>query len=250
MKKFSKTILKAWLFISILAVFPQFSFAGEVNIITPAKVIRVNTKSFIEIRSENMVRQHYDYSCGTSSLATILEFFYQKPISESRILRWILIKKGLLSKNCSQNLEKCKFKKQLQKLENQDFMLSFWDLANFSREIGFKPVALAVDIKTLFQLKVPVIVYIKPRKWDSHFSVYRGTDGKFIYLADPSYGNIRMKISKFKSIFYLKEYNFKKGRILALIPQKPEKINKGFMINPKKAQTSNIYSVIKIRSLD
>ncbi|WP_457569544.1 C39 family peptidase [Desulfurobacterium sp.] len=220
------------------------------NIITPDRVIKVKVKSFSEIRSENMVRQHYDYSCGTSSLATILRFFYLKPISESKILRWILIKKGLISANCPQKLEKCKFKKQLQKLENKDFMLSFWDLANFSKEIGFKPVALAVNIKTLLQLKVPVVVYIRPRKWDNHFSVYRGTDGKFIYLADPSYGNIRVKSSKFKDIFYLKEYNFKKGKILALIPKKTAKINRNFMVKPGKESIPNVYTTIRIRSLN
>ena len=250
MKQLVKTILNVSLFAISSVVFSPSLLAGTVNIVTPFKTIRIHTKSFLEIRSENMVKQHYDYSCGTSSLATILRFFYHKNISESQILKWILVNKGLLSKNCKQELEKCRIKKQLQKLENKDFMLSFWDLANFSKEIDFKPVALAVNIKTLLQLKVPVIVYIKPRKWDSHFSVYRGTDGKFVYLADPSYGNIRVKLSKFKSIFYLKEYGFKKGRILALIPKTPVRINKDFMFAPNKNITPNIYEVIKNHALE
>jgi len=250
MKQLVKTISNISLVAIFFTVFSTQLFAGTVNIITPFKVLKVHIKSFSEIRSENMVKQHYDYSCGTSSLATILRFFYHKNITESQILKWILVNKGLLSKNCQQKIEKCRIKKQLQKLENKDFMLSFWDLAKFSKEVGFKPVALAVDIKTLFQLKVPVIVYVKPRKWDSHFSVYRGTDGKFVYLADPSYGNIRVKLSKFKSIFYLKEDKFKKGRILALIPKIPVRINKNFMFVPNKNITPNIYEVIKNHALE
>jgi predicted double-glycine peptidase len=251
MKKISRAVSNARLLFTILSIIPPTSLlAGTVNIVTPSKIIKVPIKSFTEIRSENMVRQHYDYSCGTSSLATILNFFYQKPVSESQIIKWILIKKGLISKKCPQKLEKCKITKKPQELENKDFMLSFWDLANFSKKLGFKPVALAIDIKTLLQLKVPAIVYVRPRKWDSHFSVYKGTDGKFVYLADPSYGNIMIKLSKFKSIFYLKEYNFKKGRILALIPQKPVKTNKNFMITQKENPHSNVYKVIKNHTIE
>jgi predicted double-glycine peptidase len=46
------------------------------------------------------------------------------------------------------------------------------------------------------EVKVPVIVGISPEGHD-HFVVFRGTDGMWVYVADPIRGNVRMPIQDF-----------------------------------------------------
>ena len=190
--------------------------------------IQKPVKSWIEIKNENVVRQEYDYSCGSAALATILKYFYDLNISEKEILNKILDFKGLNDKN----------KKTL---EDKDFMLSFYDLAEFAKSKGFKAIGLALDIKALSKLKAPVILFVKIRK-DNHFTVFKGMDENYVYLADPNFGNIKLRISKFKKIFYLSNSKYP-GKVLAIIPLKPTKINHNFM---KIKKSSNfVYGVIK-----
>src|SRR5262249_11036803 len=50
------------------------------------------------------------------------------------------------------------------------------------------------------QSKVPVVVGIKVGKFD-HFVVFRGTDGCWVYVADPARGNIRSSIKDFVEVW-------------------------------------------------
>lgn len=110
--------------------------------------------------------------------------------------------------------------------------ISFLDLANFSKSKGFKALGLSLDFPTLLEVKVPVIVYLLTRK-NQHFSVFIGADKNFIYLADPSFGNIKIKHKKFKEMFTPKE---KQGKVLAIFPK--TKI-KEIMLDSKKSNHIN-----------
>ena len=48
----------------------------------------------------------------------------------------------------------------------------------------------------LAEAKVPLIVGLTIEEYD-HFVVYRGTDNRWVYLADPIRGNIRVSIPVF-----------------------------------------------------
>lgn len=59
--------------------------------------------------------------------------------------------------------------------------------------------------------------------------MYKGIDQKYVYLSDPSLGNI--KIKTFKKIFYNNHGSKNMGNILAILPidNSMVKINKNFM---------------------
>jgi len=108
--------------------------------------------------NENLTKQNFDYSCGNASLSTILKYYYNLDIGEKDILDKILKAKRFDSKD----------KKSL---EDSVFSLSFLDLANFSKNRGFKAIGLALDMEALSKLKAPVILFVKIRK-DEHFTIF------------------------------------------------------------------------------
>lgn len=69
----------------------------------------------------------------------------------------------------------------------------------------------------LSKLKTPVIIYVNVRDME-HFSVYKGMDSYFVYLADPSFGNIKVSMGKFVEMFYKRKDLSYPGKVLALIP--------------------------------
>ncbi len=137
--------------------------------------------------------------------------------------------------------------KNIEELKEEDFKLSFYDLAEFAKEKGYKPVALALNLEGLRKLKVPAIAFVKIRR-NKHFTVYKGMDDKFVYLADPSFGNIKVRIGKFKEMFYTRNEPKYRGKILVFIPKDKNKfVNLDFLFLP---HTNFIYKVIKIKSVN
>jgi len=237
--------MKKVIFIFLLLI--NSGFCGTVYIINQDVSIKRKVKSYIEFKNEGMIRQEFDYSCGSSSLATIFKFFFNEKISEKEVLDWVLDKKGLIDKNCKDNKkEKCKIKK-LEELEEEDFKLSFFDLAEFVKEKGYKAVALALNLDELRKLKVPAIAFVKIRR-NEHFTVYKGMDKKFVYLADPSFGNIKVRIGKFKKMFYTRNGPKYRGKILVFIPKnKKIPLNLNFLKLPENSDF--LYKIIKIKSI-
>lgn len=215
----------------LISLLFSISFA---NISIHQKEFTINKpiKSWIEFKNENLTRQKYDYSCGSASLSTILKYYYSLNIGEKDILNEVLKSKGYdISKK--------------EKLEDGDTSLSFLDLADYVHNKGLKAIGLALDIKSLSKLKAPVILFVKIRK-SEHFTIYKNMDENYVYLADPSFGNIKVKISKFKEMFYQRDDLKYPGKLLAIVPindKQKENIKQSFM---KIQKSSNfIYENIK-----
>ncbi len=120
----------------------------------------IKVKSWKSIRDTNIVKQDLDYSCGSASIATILNGYFQKNVTEKEILD--IINKG-------------------------DSMASFEDMQRALNNLGFENKGYAVSIDTLKKLKIPVIIYIKHRNND-HFTVISGINDNFIRISDSSFG--------------------------------------------------------------
>ena len=189
----------------VIVILLSVSIAFALQIQQNAYNKNLQTQSWIEFRDKDILKQQMDFTCGTGSLGTVLKYFYNKEVSEQELMTKVLKLKGI-------DPEKAK------SMEYQDEKMgfSFYDLSEVSKEYGFKAVGLAVDFKTLEQLNIPVIVYIKVRKYE-HFTVFKKMDEKYVYLADPSYGNIQVRHSRFRNMFETTEAKLK-GKLLAIIP--------------------------------
>jgi len=207
---------------------------GKVHIVNKDIHVEHNLTSWIEIKNKNLTRQKEDYSCGSASLATVLKHYYGQDVSEKEILNAVIKMKGMTRKNI------------LQKYKEVNG-LSFLDLSVFAKEKGFKVLGLALDMDALKKLQVPVILYVKIRN-SEHFTVYKGMDDMYAYLADPSMGNTKVRLTKFKEMFYQREDLEFPGKLLAILPlRKDIIINKDFMIIPKSSKL--IYNTIGIKSI-
>jgi len=220
--------------IFLTAVIPLWLIA-DIHL-TPHKGYHITKpiKSWIEFKNDNLVRQNYDYSCGSASLATVMKHFYDQNMTEESILNDILDMKGI-------------GKEKAKELEEEDMSLSFLDLAEYIKTKGFKAIGLALNLKALKSLKAPVILFVKIRK-NEHFTVFKGIDERYVYLADPSFGNSKIKISKFKEMFYQRDDLKHPGKLLAILPlSKSTSMNKKFMEIQKSSNF--IYDVIKTNTL-
>lgn len=225
---------KLLLSLAVFSFFVQPAFSKEVGIIKNDVLVRKNVKNWLELRDYNLVRQKFDYSCGSASLATLMNFFYDEPVQELEIVKYLLEERGL---------EK---KKELMK---EDFALSFQDLKEYAETKGYKAIGLALPLDSLKELKVPAIVYIEIRG-NQHFTVYKGMDSNFVYLADPSFGNMKFKIEKFKHMFYTRKDLKFPGKLLVLVPQDPSKkahMNSDFMKIPERSDLA--YKIIQRKAI-
>lgn len=142
-----------------------------------------------DVRDNKISKQDVDYSCGASSLSTILTYFYQTPKTEQQILEDMAL---------------------------DDVMSSFLDLAKVSEKYGFVARGMTMDYQTLSKVKIPVIVYVNHKRSD-HFSVVRAIDESNVYLSDSSWGNRTLSKKQFEKLWLTTNHNTS-GKVLLILP--------------------------------
>lgn len=166
----------------------------------------IPVQSWTERRDKGMAKQQFDYSCGAASLVSVLTHYYGVTTDELEIVDRIGLKGAF----------------------------SMADLARVAEEYGFKPVGLALDYETLMRFRRPVIVYLD--YWDDgHFSVLRAIDQHGVWLADPAWGNTRLRRERFEQFWRTRDTPETPGRVLVLLPH-PEtsvSINEAFLTPPE-----------------
>src|SRR5690606_41610526 len=76
--------------------------------------------------------------------------------------------------------------------------LSLTDLRRTSVQMGYQATIGRLEFEKLSESRIPLIVGIVVEDFD-HFVVFRGTDGVWVYLADPARGNVRVPVHEFTS---------------------------------------------------
>lgn len=131
------------------------------------------------LRRRNVVMQQRDYSCGAAALATLIKYFWGDEITEQRLL---------------QELDKMLTREEARdRIQNG---LTLTDLRRVAAQVGYQSSIGELEYQKLTESKVPLVVGIKVNDY-RHFVVYRGTDGRFVYLADPFRGNVRTPVEDF-----------------------------------------------------
>jgi len=155
--------------------------AGErAPIRDPQRIIYEHVWSYKELAQRQIVMQEQDYSCGAAVLATVIRYYWGDPAEEGHFL-------DLMPKL---KLTEAQLK---DRIENGLTLTDLRDLANLA---GYQASMGKVKLDELRQSRVPVIVGITVNEHE-HFVVFRGTDNRYAYLADPIRGNVRTTISEF-----------------------------------------------------
>lgn len=150
----------------------------------PALAERV-VRSLYEIRTERVVIQEWDLSCGAAALATLLRFQHGDPVSEREIAVSMMNKPRYINNPV------------LVQLRNG---FSLLDLKEYVDARGYQGIGFGgLDLQDLVA-RAPIMVPIE-RAGYNHFVVFRGISGKRVLLADPSFGTFTLPLSRFQRVW-------------------------------------------------
>jgi uncharacterized protein len=142
-------------------------------------------KSLYELRTEGVIVQKFDLSCGAAALATLLNFQFGDRVTEKQVTEGLIQRKEYI-----ENPEVVRIR--------QGF--SLLDLKRFVDGRGYQGVGYGnLDLKDLSGL-APIIVAVSPIGYN-HFLIFRGQIGDRVLLADPAFGTRTMSIEKFQRIW-------------------------------------------------
>ena len=144
------------------------------------RIFKVEIDSYKKLQRENLVSQLRDYSCGAAALATVAKFFWGDDFEEIHFIKF--------------GLEVLTVEEFKDRVKNG---LNMADLKNIATKAGYFSTVGKLTFEQLVKSKVPLVVGITVEKY-KHFVVFRGWDGKNVYLADPIRGNIRISDELFK----------------------------------------------------
>ncbi len=138
----------------------------------------VPVMSWRDIPFRTVVRQQYDYSCGSAAVATLLSFHYGAPINEAAVFRamWDVGDQARI----------------------QEVGFSMLDMKTYLDAQGYGADGLRVDLDRLSAAGVPAIALIV-RDAYRHFVVIKGISGSDVLLGDPTLGLRRVSRADFEA---------------------------------------------------
>ncbi len=144
--------------------------------------LRCNVQPFTEeFNFKNVVKQKFDYSCGSAALATLLNYYLGERFSEQQVIQ------GLMHYGDAEKIQ-----------ERRAF--SLLDMKRFCEVLGYKADGYKADLDDLKSLHKPAIVPIELLGY-KHFVIFRGIYKDHIFFADPYRGNSSYTIDEFLEIW-------------------------------------------------
>lgn len=141
----------------------------------------VQIKPAVEDQFRGIVRQAYDYSCGSAALTTLLNGYVGTSLTEQQTMS------GLLQYGEYQRI-----------IERRSF--SLLDMKRFVTAIGLESGGYRGEFSDLVNLGQPAIVPISYAGF-KHFVVYKAYKDGRVYVADPALGNISFDENRFKEVW-------------------------------------------------
>jgi len=137
-------------------------------------------QSLLEIRTERVVVQEFDLSCGAAALATLLTYQFGDPVTEREVTRGLIAREEYLA---------------MPELVRVRQGFSLLDLKRFVDARGYQGLGYGkLEFHDLVEL-APILIPVDFDGYD-HFVVFRGVAGDRAVIADPAYGNRTMPVGK------------------------------------------------------
>jgi len=143
--------------------------------------LKHEVKPLNEFKDRNIVKQEYDYSCGSAALATLLNHYLGEKFNEQQVIQ------GLMEYG------------EIEKIQERR-AFSLLDMKRFVEVLGYKGGGFKAEFDDLKGLDKPAIVPIEFLGY-KHFVVYRGVYGDHVSLADPYFGNTSYTTGRFKEMW-------------------------------------------------
>ena len=146
--------------------------------------------TLLDLRDQDLVRQHWDLSCGAAAVATLITYQWNDPVSERQAAL------GMLRAGDA-------------RLVRARLGFSLLDLKRFAATRGLEASGYAaLSLDDLLGM-APAIVPLQARG-AGHFVVVRGRRGDRILVGDPAFGNRTLTVDAF-----LKAWTSRVGFVLS-----------------------------------
>ncbi len=197
-----------WIPLLFMVFYASPTYSADIgfgNVIPGAGVVHLSVHSMKGMHFIHVVRQEDDFSCGAASLATILKYGFNLPVTEDSVM------KGLFHISDPAVVRKIGF--------------SLLDLKNYVDNIGLKGQGYEINIEQLQHVNIPVIVLLNLGGY-KHFVVVEKVTAAQVYMADPMLGNRIMGIEEFKKdwngiVFAIFGKNYDAHNVLLTPPEPP-----------------------------
>lgn len=133
-------------------------------------------ESVVERRYAQVVRQQFDFSCGSAALATLLRYHYDYDVEEHNAFR------GMWSRGDQDQIRKLGF--------------SLLDMKRWLASRGISADGYGVTLDRIADTGIPGIALISVKNY-RHFVVVKGIQGDEVLLGDPSVGITAMPRDQF-----------------------------------------------------
>lgn len=167
MKRTSGALLAAACALAAVLTLAPPGDAGQVSFDGAGGHYGVPVISLKEARFQTVIRQQYDFSCGSAAVATLLTYHYDTPTSETEVF-----------KEMWQHGDRA----QIRKLG-----FSMLDMKLYLEGRGFVADGFEIGIDDLAKVGVPAITLVNTRGYN-HFIVVKGLIGDDILVGDPALG--------------------------------------------------------------
>jgi uncharacterized protein len=161
----------------LLALVPGAAGAGSVGLIVDGVAMAAPAASLKERRFREVVRQRYDFSCGSAALATLLTYHYGRPTTEAEAFQ------RMWDRGDRESIRREGF--------------SLLDMKLYLDSIGLAADGFQVPLDEVARVGLPVIALIETRGY-KHFVVVKGLRADAVLVGDPSTGLVTMPRAAFE----------------------------------------------------
>jgi predicted double-glycine peptidase len=173
------------------------AYANDFGVVGGNGAFSLKVSSFKSMRFNEVVAQNYDYSCGSAALATLLNYHYDKSLSEQVVLDAMYAvgdKKKIKSKG-----------------------FSLLDMKNYLASLGYKSDGFKISLKQMEAAGVPGIVLINSNGY-LHFVVVKGMNRTHVLLGDPALGMRKVSKKDFEkmwnNVFFIIRNKYENAKLI------------------------------------
>lgn len=149
-------------------VLPPAVHASDLTLVVPGGGnVGLHVTSYAEIPFKTVIRQQYDYSCGSAAMATLLTYQYGMPVSEADLF------KAMYEVGDQASIQKLGF--------------SLLDMKNYLASRGIQADGYRLGLDELAAAATPAIALIQVGSY-RHFVVIKGVVDGRVLVGDPSTG--------------------------------------------------------------
>lgn len=173
-------ILTALLVAAGLTLGPMMAHAGPVTIAGSFGRFQVEAKSLQELGWDRVVRQQYDFSCGSAAVATLLTYHYDRDTSEAEVFEW-MIRAG-----------------DAEQIQRHGF--SMLDMKRYLDRQGLNSDGFRISLEDFVRIGVPAITMVDTAGY-KHFVVVKGIDERHVLVGDPAAGTVVVPKENFEHLW-------------------------------------------------